>query len=137
MKKITQEKIDELLAAAKENPRLRTNYNLHEELDDPINRLCIAVMPESKFPVHRHTGKWELLTILYGELTSYIYDDNGNVIEKNLLAAGKTVSLELPPGAWHNLVAHTPTVFLEVKAGPYQPVPPEDMAPFRGMEPED
>ena len=36
---------------------------------------------------------------------------------------------ELPPGTWHSLVALEPgTVWFEVKAGPYAPPPPADVA---------
>ena len=41
MKTVTASKLAELQREAAEKPRRRTNYNLHEQLEDPIQRLCI------------------------------------------------------------------------------------------------
>ncbi|MDD3886230.1 MAG: WbuC family cupin fold metalloprotein [Victivallaceae bacterium] len=128
MKIVDDRLMDSLLEQAAANPRRRTNFNLHEDPAQPINRLCIAGWPDTEFPIHRHPGKWELMTLLRGRMTSMVYDDNGNVIESHELGgADGARSIELPDGAWHNLVFHEPSVFLEVKAGPYAPNAPEDV----------
>jgi cupin fold WbuC family metalloprotein len=125
MKKYTQEFLDDLLKKAAESPRLRTNYNIHEDTDDPINRLYIAAVPGTEFATHRHADRWELVTCLRGSFISRIFDDNGKVIDE--IQMGKEmVSIELPPGTWHTIEVLTPCVFLEVKKGPYAPVAPED-----------
>ena len=36
------------------------------------------------------------------------------------------VTLEIPAGTWHSLEVLEPSVFLEIKPGPYHPVAPED-----------
>ena len=124
----------ELLARAAESPRRRTHYNLHETLEDPIQRLCVAVLPETRFQPHRQRGKWELVTVLQGEMTLYTYDDKGTVLSATRLGADGVTTVELPPDCWHNMVVHTPGIFLEVKAGPYTPTAPEDFAPFDGVQ---
>jgi cupin fold WbuC family metalloprotein len=43
MKKLSEELFKELLQKALSNPRKRTHYNLHEDLGDPVQRLCIAM----------------------------------------------------------------------------------------------
>ena len=137
MKTVSAGKLADLQKAAAENPRKRTNYNLHEQLEDPIQRLCIIGEPDTVFPPHRHLGKWELVTILKGSLTLFIYDGDGKVREKYEMAPGGDVlAAEIPAGTWHNYIFHQPgTAFLEVKRGPYQPFTPEEKAPFAGMMP--
>lgn len=43
MKIINEQLLDETQAKALQSPRLRMNYNFHERLDDPINRLLNAM----------------------------------------------------------------------------------------------
>lgn len=138
MKTITSAKLDELRREGALKPRHRTNFNLHEQLDDPIQRLCITGEPDTVFPPHRHLGKWELVSILRGSLTLYLYDDSGKVLEQHELTPdGNTLAAEIPADAWHNYIFHEPgTTFLEVKRGPYAPFTPEELAPFQGMTPE-
>ena len=137
MKTITAEKLAELQKASAENPRRRTNYNLHEQLEDPIQRLCIIGEPDTVFPPHRHLGKWELVTMLKGSATIYLYDDEGKITEKHEMSPrGEVLAAEIPADTWHNYIFHEPgTTFLEVKRGPYQPLTPEEKAPFSGMMP--
>ena len=45
MKIINEQLLDETQAKALQSPRLRMNYNFHEKLDDPINRLLNAMEP--------------------------------------------------------------------------------------------
>ena len=138
LKTITSSKLAELQVEAAGKPRLRTNYNLHEQLEDPIQRLCITGERDTVFPPHRHIGKWELVTILKGSLTLYTYNDKGEVLEKvDMEPGGENLVAEIPVGAWHNCVFHeSGTAFLEVKRGPYLPFTPEEMAPFSGVKPQ-
>ena len=138
MKTVSTAKLTDLQRAAAENPRRRTNFNLHEQLEDPIQRLCIIGEPDTVFPPHRHLGKWEMVAILKGRLTLYMYNDEGRVTEKfEMMPNGETLVVEIPADTWHNYVFHeSGTVFLEVKRGPYQPFAPEELAPFKGMTPE-
>ena len=138
MKTVSAKKIMELQEIAARAPRRRTNFNLHEQLDDPIQRLCITGEPDTVFPPHRHLGKWELVSILNGSLTLYIYKDDGTVAEKfDMTPGGETLAVEIPADTWHNYIFHeSGTTFLEVKRGPYAPFTPEELASFPGMKPE-
>ena len=53
MKIINEQLLDETQAKALQSPRLRMNYNFHEKLDDPINRL---LMPWSPVRICVRTG---------------------------------------------------------------------------------
>ncbi|MBO4647672.1 MAG: WbuC family cupin fold metalloprotein [Lentisphaeria bacterium] len=138
MKTVTCTKLAELQREAAEKPRRRTNFNLHEQLEDPIQRLCITGEPDTVFPPHRHLGKWELVTVLKGSFTIYLYDDNGTVTAQyDMAPGGEIMAGEIPPDTWHNYIFHeSGTTFLEVKRGPYAPLTPEEQAPFSGKTPD-
>ncbi|WP_418697464.1 WbuC family cupin fold metalloprotein [Bacteroides sp.] len=127
---ITEELLDTVTAQAKENPRLRMNYNFHATMDAPIHRLLNAMEPGTYLPPHRHTDKVESYIVLRGSLLALFYDEAGNVTEKVQLnpAEGK-FGLEIPPGTWHSVIPlESGTVIYEIKNGPYIPLSPEDMA---------
>jgi cupin fold WbuC family metalloprotein len=52
--------IADLVERAQRSPRGRLNFNLHPQLDDPIQRLLNAGGPGSYIRPHRHRpGIWE------------------------------------------------------------------------------
>lgn len=53
MKLITEELLDTVTSRAKENSRLRMNYNFHASMDAPIHRLLNALEPGTYLPPHR------------------------------------------------------------------------------------
>lgn len=132
MKVIDDTLLETLLGEAEKSPRRRAHYNLHSSLDEPIHRLLIATMPDTVFPTHRHSGgKWELLTVLRGEIEVTVYTPEGAVVQRVRLAPGGNPSaIEIPAGYFHKTVVLVPSVFLEVKPGPYVPIGPEDTADF-------
>ena len=79
MKLITEELLDTVTSRAKENSRLRMNYNFHASMDAPIHRLLNALEPGTYLPPHRHTDKEETYLVLRGSLLAFFYDDAGNV----------------------------------------------------------
>ena len=54
MKLITDSLLNNVSGQAKENPRLRMNYNFHESMDAPIHRMLNALEPDTYLPPHRH-----------------------------------------------------------------------------------
>jgi cupin fold WbuC family metalloprotein len=114
--------LDTVVEAARKSARLRMNHNLHR-MDDPIHRLLNAMEPGSYVQPHRHLAapRTETLTCIRGRGAVLVFDDGGTVTSCFVLSpTGPDILCELPPGAWHALVAlETGTVFFEVKAGPY------------------
>lgn len=106
MKLITEELLDTVTSRAKENSRLRMNYNFHASMDAPIHRLLNALEPGTYLPPHRHTGKEETYLVLRGSLLAFFYDDAGNVTDKVCLnpSEGK-YGLEIPSNTWHSIIA--------------------------------
>lgn len=140
MKIIDKQLLDKTSEQAKQSPRLRMNYNFHERLDDPVNRLLNAMEPGSYIRPHRHLDpdKDEIFLLLRGKAVVFTFDDEGNITEKFLLdpMAGSH-GAEIKPGVWHCLLVLEPdTVVYEVKSGPFAPLDPNNMAPW-SPEPND
>ena len=75
MKIINEALLDETTGRAKQSPRLRMNYNFHEHLDDPVNRLLNALEPGTYLRPHRHLNpKKDEIFLLVLESGSVIYE---------------------------------------------------------------
>ncbi len=132
MKIIDTRLLDTVTRQAEENPRRRMNYNFHESLDAPINRLLNALMQDTYLPPHRHSGpkKEEIFFVLRGSVLLLHFDDEGNVIFSEEINPRKGVyGMEYDARIWHSLIVLEPeTVVYEVKEGPYVPLGPDDIA---------
>jgi cupin fold WbuC family metalloprotein len=130
MKLITSDSINELIARAGENARQRINYNIHESLSDPVQRLFIASRLESYFRPHRHPEKWEFAVVIRGLFDVMVFDDTGRVMERASIGPGaEVIAFEMPPGTWHAWVTMIDgSVFFETKQGPYEALAPADFA---------
>ena len=129
--------LEELSRRAALAPRKRLNRNLHE-MDDAVHRLLNSIEPGSWVQPHRHLDppRTETIVVVAGALGLVVFDDAGNVTESaRLEPGGETFGADLPPGAWHGLVALLPgTVFFETKPGPYVAPAPQDRAPWAPAE---
>ena len=138
MKILDQACLDRLLGDAEASARRRKNFNLHEQLSDPVQRLCNALMPDSYVRPHRHLDppRWELFTILRGTAVVLTFDDHGRVAERvELHAGGPAFGLEIPAGAWHTVAALAgAAVVFEVKEGPYAALTDKDFAQWAPPE---
>lgn len=116
--------LDELTAKAKENPRLRMNYNLHDSLDSKAQRLFNGLEPGTVLPTHRHVETSETYILVRGALRVTLLDDDKNVIETAELNLNNGVfGLHIPANTWHKVdVLESGTVIFEVKDGPYTPL---------------
>ncbi len=128
MNKLSFDRLSALSAEAQQSPRKRMNHNVHQELADPIQRLAIAMEPETYIRPHRHTQTWELLTSLRGRFVVLNFDDSGMVIQRAVLGEGESL-IETPISGWHAVLSlDTGAVIFEVKHGPYMPFKEEDFA---------
>lgn len=132
MKLITEALLNSVSLQAKDNLRLRMNYNFHDSMDAPIHRMLNALEPGTYLPPHRHKNpdKEEIYLILRGSLLAILFDEEGNVSEKITLNPLEGVyGMEIPPCTWHCIVVLEPnTVIYEIKQGPYAPLIPENLA---------
>jgi cupin fold WbuC family metalloprotein len=121
--------LQELSNLAKENTRLRQNYDLRNSDEDRSQRMLNALEPGTKMPIHRHRNSSETLIVIKGSLKEYFYDDMGNIIGEWVCAPNTDcVGLNVPAGQWHNLECLEPgTVLFEAKDGSWEPLKDEDV----------
>ena len=121
--------LDTLTAQAKASPRLRMNYDLRNSPEDQSQRMLNALEPGTVLPIHRHRNSSETVAILRGRAVQWLYDEEGNVVEKVLLEVGGDVpAMNVEKGQWHRLEClESGTVIVEFKDGAYEPLVAEDM----------
>lgn len=139
--KLDNEFCMQLILQARESPRKRSHYNLHKELDEPVQRLCIALIKGTYVRPHHHpkSNKWELMLALRGTVILVIFNEEGTILEKHLLSQGEALNgIELQPNTWHTVFPLTnDAIILEVKEGPYTPTQESDFASWAPVEGEE
>lgn len=138
IKKIDPNRIKECLDNARKSPRKRSHFNLHDQLEDPVQRLCIALTEGTYVRPHQHpaSNKWELLLAIQGTSILVIFDSKGEIIEHfEISPSGSMSAIEMPPNTWHTLFpAGKESVVMEIKEGPYTPAQPEHFASWAPEE---
>lgn len=124
MKLIDKSLLDSVTSGAKESNRLRMNYNFHDSLDAPCQRLLNALEPETIVPIHRHQHTSETYILLRGKLRMMFYNDDKEIIEETILSSeSANYGIHIPAGVWHAMeVLASGTVIFETKDGPYMPI---------------
>ncbi|WP_298046281.1 WbuC family cupin fold metalloprotein [uncultured Bacteroides sp.] len=142
---INKELLETLFAEAKENLRLRQNYDLRTSSADTSQRMLNALLPGTVVPIHRHEETTETVICLCGKLDEVIYEevvsyendttglsqgmDTQNVFRKvsyrevqriRLCPAEAKYGCQIPKGAWHTVEVIDPSVIFEAKDGAYQ-----------------
>ena len=86
MKLIDKSLLDTVTSGAKESNRLRMNYNFHDSLYAPCQRLLNALEPGTIVPIHRHQHTSETYILLRGKLRMMFYNDDKEIIEETILS---------------------------------------------------
>lgn len=124
MKVVTRELLAQVSAEAKQNPRLRKNYNIHPSDESRCHRLLNAIEPGSYVRPHRHLDveKDEAFILMSGRLGIVTFTEVGAVAGTVLLShAGGNLAVDIPYGVYHTAISlESGTVFYETKAGPYR-----------------
>lgn len=132
---ITKDFLDSLFVKAKENPRLRQNYDLRTSAADTSQRMLNALLPGTDVAIHRHPNSSESVICLYGSMDEVIYEemvtfhqDGGDTIRKVSYQEIERIHLnpkdgvyvcQIPKGAWHTVEVYEPSVIFEAKDGAY------------------
>ena len=117
---INIELLDNLFEQAKENPRLRQNFDLRTSSADTSQRMLNALLPGTVVPIHRHPQSTENVFLLCGKIVEVICDENGNEIERiHLDPTIGNYGCVVPQGAWHTVEVLEPSVIYEAKDGKY------------------
>ena len=117
--KINKEFLNSLFAQAKDNPRLRQNYDLRTSEEDKSQRMLNALMPGTEVAIHRHPDSSESVICLCGRMDVVIYEEvvvyvqNGeettsqvsySEIDRVLLCPAEGIfGCSIPKGAWHTV----------------------------------
>ena len=120
---IDKELLDKISEQAKDSPRLRMNYNFHQNLDEKCHRFLNAVEPGTEVPIHRHPTKDETFVLLRGKVRVTTHHDDGSINESIVLCPEEgRYGVNIPKGVWHTLEAIEPnSVIFESKEGPFVP----------------
>lgn len=134
MKQITFSDMQQQSELAAYSPRLRAHRNFHPELNDPVQRLAVAMEPGTYVRPHRHPHTFELLIALSGRFLVLNFDDSGTVTRRVVLGEECKV-LEMDAGTWHTVLSlDKGGVIFEVKHGGYQPIAEQDAANWAPAE---
>ena len=128
MKSLASKILDDLVRQARQSPRRRANLNLHDDLGDTVQRLAIAMEPDTIVFPHRHPQTFELLYPLRGRFIVLHFDDAGLVTQRAVLGEDCAM-IETPASTWHAVQSlDSGGVIFEVKQGPYVAVSETDSA---------
>lgn len=130
--------LDSLSREARALPRRRKNLNLHQSLDEPVQKLFIAMQADSYVRPHRHPEqeKTEFFLAIRGHFSALIFDERGRVSERiDFSAGGDVFGAEIRPNTWHSVIAlENDSVFFELKQGPYIALSDKDFASWAPEE---
>ena len=121
--------MDDLIAKAKDNPRLRQSMDLRNSPEDNSQRMLNALEPGTVMPIHRHNASSETVVILRGRIRWIFYDENGQETERVMLDAnGENRMLVAEKDRWHSLECLVNgSVLFESKDGPYHPLEEDEI----------
>ena len=137
---INKELLETLLAEAKENLRLRQNFDLRTSSADTSQRMLNALQPQTEVPIHRHEKTAETVICLVGKLEEIIYEEVNEYVhettsycddlirQKSFKEISRQVlapvegkfGIQIPAGAWHTINVIEPSVIFEAKDGAYR-----------------
>ena len=136
---INKELLETLLVEAKENPRLRQNFDLRTSSADTSQRMLNALQPQTEVPIHRHEKTSETVICLVGKLEEIIYEEVNEYVHETTSCCDDVIrqksfkevsrqilspvegkfGIQIPAGAWHTINVIEPSVIFEAKDGAY------------------
>jgi cupin fold WbuC family metalloprotein len=118
---ITEPELAQLVGAATASARRRSHILLHADHQDQVQRLLIALEPDSYVRPHVHNEQWEMIVLLRGRLDLLIFTPRAELTQRLAMSAASPV-VQIPRGIWHGGVAlQSQTLVMEVKPGPFRP----------------
>lgn len=142
MKLLSSKYLSDLTEQAKTSARLRQYCNVHQSFQEPCQRLFNAIEPGSYIRPHRHISdpRDEMLVAIRGLMALVVFNEEGKVLDVVRFGTeryGEEVcaAVEISPAVWHTVISlETGSVLLEIKAGPFDPGQPKDLAPWAPEE---
>lgn len=125
---------------AKENERLRMNFDLRTTAEDTSQRMLNALEPGTHVAIHRHLKSSETVICLEGCLDWVFYEELPNmdaggpvhdgevaVDERQFVEVARfricpreqKYGIQIPLGVWHSIEVYEPSTIFEAKDGAY------------------
>ena len=125
---------------AKEDERLRMNFDLRTTAEDTSQRMLNALEPGTHVAIHRHLKSAETVICLEGCLDWVFYEelpnmDAGGPVHDGEVAADEhqfvevarfricpreqKYGIQIPLGVWHSIEVYEPSTIFEAKDGAY------------------
>lgn len=105
---------------------------------DPCQRLLNFLWRDSYIRPHRHAvdPKPETPVAIRGEIGCLTFDNRGEIVQqRRIIAGGECPAIVVEPREWHSVIALSETaLFLEVKAGPFDPCAAKEPAAWAAEE---
>lgn len=136
LRTLTIHDIHNLIGIARESPRKRKIFRLHEHYE-PVQRMVNALIPGTYIMPHKHEtpDKVELFSILVGRCAVLRFADNGSIKEVIVLdEKGTNRIVDIAPRTYHSLIPLEPCAVLEIIQGPYDALTHKQMAPWAPAE---
>ena len=95
---------DSLIERAGRSPRLRTNHNFHDNLDEGLHRFLNVMVRGTYITPHRHVDppKPEAFVVLRGEVAFFTFDGEGRIATRHRLGRDP-VGIDVQAGVWHSM----------------------------------
>lgn len=130
-----QEAVELLKRVAPASPRKRCRICFHPDQQAAAQEMLIAMHGSSYVRPHRHFGKTETLTVLEGQATALLFEEQGTVRERLPMGpygTPRAFFYRMPEGIFHTLSFESEwLIYLETTTGPFDPAKSEaaDWAP--------
>jgi len=122
--------------ASRNSDRSRSPKILHAK-GDYVNKVFNFILSSSYMQPHLHPGseKIENMYLVHGSFALITFDDNGKVIETNILEKDKNEFVAVPAFSWHTYVMLSDEVIVyEEMNGVYEPSSWKEMASWAPKE---
>ncbi len=80
---INNDFLDSITDQAKNNPRLRMNYNLHKSFESNAQKMVNSLEPGTQIPIHRHQSISETYIVLRGAIKVFFTTRQDNYLPAN------------------------------------------------------
>ena len=117
---ISRDIMDQLVEESKKNGDCDIRISLHKSPDDDFHNMIILQNKNKYYRPHRHQKKVEVYQIIEGKMALFIFNDDGEVIESDVLSTEENFIYRIPAKTWHVTIPLTKfVIFHESKPGPF------------------
>jgi len=112
-----------LKEVALKDPLRRSRLCLHDNHDDRVQEMLIAVCRDSYIPPHRQKNKQKSYKVIRGEFAVVFFDDKGEIVQKIEMGEekrGKIFLYRFSSNRWHTVMPLSEIIFyVETISGPF------------------